>query len=370
MFSSEEKRFELFARVLVAGFLLSIAFAKSLWLSERLYPLAPVANFFPAFQHPFDAIVLGILCALLIFLFIRPHSRHALVSILVFICVLFIQDGNRMWPSFYEYFFLLLALVASRPLNMARFVVAAVYFWSGVQKLTPHFFSEQFPWVLEPLTNYIHVAPEFLYALGVCAALVEISIGVALLTKQFRFFGLVEALLFIGPLRSWNDSAWIWNLVSAALVFVLFFRAQAFSWKELVPHWQYRSAIIPATIILFIGLLPLLNNFNLWPSPLSFNVYTGNISSATIMLDTRLSESLAPELKMYTRPVSGVFFFDLTRWSADEFNAAPVPTGASFESAFFALCAYNKDASGTLIIKPKSNWFVSTSPKIYSCSRS
>ncbi len=87
------------------------------------------------------------------------------------------------------------------------------------------------------------------------------------------------------------------------------------------------------------------------------------------MLDTRLSESLAPELKMYTRPVSGVFFFDLTRWSADEFNAAPVPTGASFESAFFALCAYNKDASGTLIIKPKSNWFISETPKIYSCPR-
>ena len=67
-----------------------------------------------------------------------------------------------MQPWVYQYLFMLAALglfswryddVAGRDLtlNICRFIVASIYFWSGLQKLNPEFFNAHFVWVLAPI---------------------------------------------------------------------------------------------------------------------------------------------------------------------------------------------------------------------------
>src|SRR3989344_277982 len=140
---TESKRLEWFTRTLAVAFLLCTAVSGSLWISTRLYPLVPIAPFIAAFPYPLDYALLVVVVALLVGLIIRPRSKALIVALLVGLAVLFLQDQNRLWPSFYEFAFFFFVLAgmrmhapadeereASRVLMACRFILAGVYFWS------------------------------------------------------------------------------------------------------------------------------------------------------------------------------------------------------------------------------------------------
>ena len=291
---SEEKRLALFSTLLAVSVLLCIAFSWKLWTSSRLYPLVPLFESVPRFPYPFDYLFLALFCAALVGVAVRPCSRILSALVVAGFAVLFLQDQNRIWPSFYEFFFLFLLLAGRRPgagaeeaqrvLMGARFVMAAVYFWSGVQKLNTYFYHDTFPWFLQPLTERLPFDVAFMPQLAVVGAVMEALFGIGLLTKRFRTLALYEAMLmhaliFVlsGPLRDgWNDSAWIWSNCTAVLVWVLFHKAPAFEARKMlnapVLGAQRLYGLPQALAVVFIGVLPLLNNFNLWDSALSFNI--------------------------------------------------------------------------------------------------
>jgi hypothetical protein len=249
--ASDEERLRLVVRALAASILACLAFSGKLWLSARLYPLVPVLGVVPPFPWPLDLFVLALLVGLLVGLVARPLSWPLAAAVVGLFALLFAQDQSRLWPSFYQFFLLLLLLLAHRPgggepaaartLHGMRFVLAAVYFWGGVQKLTPHFFREEFPWFIRPLTDLLPFEVPGLPVLGMAAAVGEALVGIGLLTRRFRGLALGEALLMhavilvcIGPLRGdWNDSAWIWSQSSAVLVWLLFRGAAPFRFATL-----------------------------------------------------------------------------------------------------------------------------------------
>ena len=223
IFNDERQRLIAFTRVLAISVLCCLAFSWKLWVSRPFYPFVPVFEFIPPFPQPWDAAFVVGLTGLLAGVVLRPTSKllHALV--VTGFSVLFLQDQSRLWPSFYQFFFLFLLLLGSRSesdpreatrlLAGVRFILAAVYFWSGVQKLTPHFFYEEFPWFIEPITDLLPFDVPILPALGAFAAVFEILIGIGLLTTRFQTVALIDALLMhvliffcIGPLRDdWNN---------------------------------------------------------------------------------------------------------------------------------------------------------------------
>ena len=148
----------------------------------------------PAFPHPVDSIFRALFVTVLLAVVIGLRSRIWVALVLATFAILFLQDQSRLWPSFYQFFFLFLILVtvrnhagksdAPRLLAGMRFITAAIYFWSGVQKLNTHFFNDEFPSIVEPLTCLLPFDIPLLPTVGIFAALFELFIGLGLLTKK------------------------------------------------------------------------------------------------------------------------------------------------------------------------------------------
>jgi hypothetical protein len=382
--TSEQDRLTVVVRALAASVLVCLAFSWRLWLSTRLYPLVPVLGIVPRFPWPLDVAVLATLVALFVGLVIRPRSRPLVAGIVALFALLFAQDQSRLWPSFYEFFFLLLVLLVHRPadgergaartLAGMRFVVAAAYFWAGFQKLTPHFFREEFPWFVQPLTDLLPGPVPGLPALGVAAAVMETLLGLGLLSRRFRGAALAEALAMhalvlvcIGPLRGdWNDSAWIWSLASAALVWLLFRRSPPFRWATMFdapPAWNLPQA---AAVVL-LGFMPLLDNVNRWDSALSFNVYTGNVSVGHVTMPPGSAARLPREIATHVVSAGDREILDLHAWSMREFNAGTYPATRVFRALFADICSRLGDPSVRLVIIEKASWLAPKRPHVIEC---
>lgn len=382
---SEEKRLEVFTRLLAVFVLLCIGFSWKLWISSRLYPLVPVFDFIPALPYPFDYVLLGMLCAVLCGIVVRPRSKLLVGLVLAGFAFLFLQDQNRIWPSFYEFFFLFLLLIthranagadeAHRILTGMRFVLAAVYFWSGLLKLNPRFFNETFPWFLQPLTDLLPFQIPHLPTIAVFGALFEVLFGIGLLTRRFRTFALYDAMLMhalifflIGPLRNnWNSSAWIWSAATAVLAWTIFRKAPAFQFREM--FGGLRPHAVPAALaVVFIGILPLLNNVNLWDSALSFNIYTGNVSRAEISMYSDDARHLPRELSPFITVRSRTATLDINAWTGDAFNANPYPEKRIFKAVLGTICSHLPLRSAQLFVQEKSGWFIPRSVHHYRCA--
>jgi hypothetical protein len=381
---SEEKRLTLFTRSLALFVLLCIGFSWKIWLSSRLYPLVPVFKFIPAFPYPFDYLFLALLSAVVLAIAVRPRSKIWVGSTLAAFLFLFLQDQSRIWPSFYEFFFLFLLLLtyrgdagedeANRILTGMRFILAAVYFWGGFQKLNIYFFNEEFPWFLRPLTNLLPFEIPYLPALGVLAAVFEVLFGIGLLTRRFRTFALCDAMLMhlliffcIGPLRNdWNNSAWIWSAATAVLAWVLFYKAPPFEFKKMFGVSRFYN--IPQLLtLIFIGILPILNNVNRWDSALSFNIYTGNVNYAQIGMNPNVASRLPKELSAFVTERDGWAVLDINAWTIHEFNANPYPEKRIFKAVLNTICFHLPDRSVHLFLDEKSGWFIPRSTHFYRC---
>ena len=382
--ASDERRLAVVSRALAVSLLLCLAFSWRLWLSSRLYPLVPVGGLVPAFPWPLDAAVLALLVALLVALACRPLSRRLAGGAVGLFALLFLQDQSRLWPSFYLFFFLLLFLLghrrdggepaAGRTLAGMRFAVAMAYFWGGVQKLTPHFFHEEFPWFIKPLTDLLPGPVPGLGVVGAAAALGEAAFGLGLLTKAYRSLALWEALVMhelilvcIGPLRGdWNDSAWIWGQTMAVLLGLLFYAAAPFRLGAMFAP-PLAANLPQALAVVFLGVLPVLNNFNRWDSALSFNVYTGNSSQAQVVMHADAAAALPPEIADHVVLQDGWAVLDPNAWSMRQFNAGVYPEERIFRAILAVVCGRLPEPSARLVVEEKAGWFFPKATHVRGC---
>jgi hypothetical protein len=374
--ASDEWRLAAMARLITGSMLLCMAFSGTLWLSTRAYPLTPVFGIVPPFPAPLDTLAVCFLAGLLLAVGVWPLARLPVAAVMALLTVLFAQDQSRLWPSFYTFFLLFLLLLghargsdgaAGRTLNAMRFAVAAIYFWGGVQKLTPHFFTEEFPWFIEPITNLVPLPAEWIPPLGVAAALFEIVFAIGLLTKRFRRMALWDALAMhavilvcIGPLRGhWNDSAWIWSLTMASLVWLLFHAAPPFERSMMVAGLPMGRAT-QVMVLVLVGFMPLLNNVNRWDSALSFNVYSGNVNVGSVVMLPEAVASLPPAVAAHVTRGETWAVLPFNAWAMSEFNAGAYPEKRVFRRLFAVVCGWIPLGSGRLVIIEKATW---VSPK-------
>lgn len=217
-------------QIWVCGGLLSgLAVSYPLWLNRRPYPLAPVWPFQPL-PHPLDLwLFLGLL-ALLAAIILAKRPRWWIAGFLVLAFLEAVQDQTRWQPWFYQFALMLAAIGfagSERPkaaLNTCRWMVASMYFWSGLAKLNPSFAANIVPFLLAPFTK--HSFGHLVYAAGI----IEAGIGAGLLLPRSRRVAVLLAvamhaaiLVAIGPIGSnYNPAIWSWNVSMAALLFVLF----------------------------------------------------------------------------------------------------------------------------------------------------
>ncbi len=383
IFKSEEKRLLLIARLLPVFVLLCLGFAWKLWISRPFYPFVPVFDFIPPFPSPFDFIFLGLFVGVLIANIVRPCSKKMIGGVLAFFIFFFLQDQSRIWPSFYMYTFLFLILFsyrrnashdAHRILTGLRFIVIGVYFWGGIQKLNTHFFNEEFPWFVQPITDFLPFDVPYLPAIGALAAIVEVLFGIGLLTKRFRKIALFDAMLMhalilvcIGPLRgNWNNSSWMWGLTMGIMAFVLFYKAPPFDFKKMFGAPGFNN-LPQGLAVIFIGFMPLLNNVNRWDAALSFNVYTGNVNYAQIHIRPDVADQLPKALLPFVSEHPERAVLNLNAWTLQEFNANPYPEKRIFKAVQAGICSLMPEGTVYLYFQEKSSWFSSKKTQRFGC---
>ena len=315
-----------------------------LWLTgRRAYPLTPVFPFLPSIPSQLDMPIYGAILLLAVAaVFVRSVKLVAALILVAAVYALF--DQSRWQPWFYQYLLMLAALCDPRParaLATCRFIVAAVYFWSGLHKLNPGFVDGTFAFMVAALPG-----GAWLHPLAYLAPVLEAAIGVALLTRRFRRAAACAAIAMhvfilaaIGPLgHNFDSVVWPWNIAMICLVAMLFRTGEL--WRP-VPVWA----------ILLCGLAPAFNFFDLWDGYLSFALYSGNSNYAEIYIADdvagRLPDAIQQRIDVNDSKVDEL---DLMEWSYDELNVPAYSEPRVYRNILRHLCALTEEPDRMVLV--------------------
>jgi len=360
--------------VLVLALLSGLLLSPHLWLTTRSYPLVPVAGFIPALPSPVDIILYGILLLLLLSILVSRYPRYLIAAFVGIAVIEVFSDQSRLQPWFYQYLFMMFALIwhdwkkntpaeSKTMLTLYRFVLASIYFWSGFQKLNLTFLNDTFPWFIEPITNHLPDEMRFLTtSFAIIVPLLELRIGVGLLTRSFRRSSMVLAILShlfilacIGPFgHNWNSVVWPWNIAMILFVVILY---SGYTGDSIASFLPFRKSILyPLAFILF-GITPALSFFDLWDSYLSSSLYSENTGRAVMILSDSLKNRLPPDVRQYvTKDQTNKNVLEIFPWSIAELNVPPYPEERiyrSIASRFLPLVQKPNDLVLVLQEKPK-----------------
>jgi hypothetical protein len=290
---------------LAAGLVVGLLLSPNLWVSTRAYPLTPLWDAVPPLPYPADYALFSLFIALVAGAGVtRGRTMGWLAAGALALAAFFVlEDESRLQPWFYQYSFMLAALClygwdrmsVSEALNTCRLIVVATYFWSGLQKANASFFEVTYPWLVGPLTSW---SPEWANSALLSGAyvvpVVEALIGLGLLTRRFRMFGVVGALsmhafimLCVGPWgHDYNTVVWPWNFAMVAFVLILFWRVpdEPSPLAILGPGRNFSTgSVLRAVVLVLFAFIPLFNFFGLWDSYLSASLYSGASKQAYVL---------------------------------------------------------------------------------------
>ena len=345
----------------VLGFAAGILLSPKLWVSSRFYPLLPVLPSLPALQFPFDYICAAALFLLLFAIGASAKPRTYIFGFAAMLVFLALDDQTRWQPWVYLYFFVLLSLSCyswgaddaagqENTLNICRLIIGATYFYSGLQKLNPHFAELGMTSLLGPRAAHlplVHVWPWIMAGF-------EAAIGIALLTRRFRNVAVVCAVLMHSfilvsgiVIMHWNSVVWPWNLTMIAFVVLLFWKTE-FSAAEAV--WRNPFRFQKVALVLF-GVMPLLSFFGWWDSYLSASLYSGNIAQANVMLRGDVQEQLPPGIQKYAkaRPAD-TYVLSIRDWAVGELNVMPYPAPRAYRAIGQEICRFSHNSPDVVLL--------------------
>lgn len=364
-------------------FCIGLWMSRALWIGPRSFPLAPVSSLFPVIG---DAVALDLYVALFVLAavaLIAPKPGWPIAGFLAVMAAFGLTDQTRWQPWVFQYSLLLGAMAMhswngadadseKRTLNILRLIVAFTYIYSGLQKINLNFMENDFPWLVQPITNLFPATAPFLHGFGTAAPFVQIAFGIGLLTRRFRrasLFLAVSMHLFIlsmfGPMGlDWNNIVWPWT-AAMAIFDVLLFSGAEFSWREIV--WSRRDPRHPAAIALF-AILPALSFFNLWDSYLSSALYSGNLTEAQIYLSDAGKASLPAAIAaraVHTSSDTNVL--NLQRWAIEDLNVTPYPETRVYKAIANSVCGKLRDPSQLVLIVREQRMFFSRPETGFRC---
>lgn len=364
-----------FLRALVAlGLLAGIFFSFELWFPiARTFPRAPLIFSLPEnLFFPFERLLASILIIALLGIIFNPRRNIFSVAAMASLALLIVFDQNRLQPWIYQYLLLLVVLTAhdwhssdeqaaNQTIGLAQIVIAALYFWSGLQKLNFSFSHETLPLLLAPLEKiFPSLQPPFVFP-GIALALIETLIGCGLFFRKTRNWSVFSAalmhLMIAGLLiaNAYNSIVWIWNAVLIPAVFIAFWQSEvtfrltiraASNWKT-----KAAKAIVAASV-----LLPVLSFFGCWDVFLSGALYSGNVEIGVVRVNEDLFEKLPPKARetVFQTKASGEKILPLREWALNELNVPAYPEHRVFRATARRVCELASDKTQIeLVIKER-----------------
>jgi len=366
----------------ILAFCTGLWMSKALWIGPRSYPLTPVSTALTPIDGAAALALYGALFAFAAIALVAPKPRCFIAAFLAVIAAFCLLDQTRWQPWVFQYSFLLVAIAlyswkdtdgARRTLNIARLIVACTYIFSGLQKINLNFMENDFPWLVQPITNVFPSTTHVLHRFGMTAPFLQVAFGIGLVTRRFRrasLFAAVAMHLFIlamfGPAGlDWNSIVWPWTAAMAIFDILLFSGAPECSWREII--WSGPDPRHAPAIVLF-ALLPWLSFFNSWDSYLSAALYSGNLTEAQIYLSDAGTASLPAAIRsrlVHTSPNTNVL--NLQRWAIEDLNVTPYPETRVYRAIAKGVCGSLRDPAQLVLIVREQRMFFSRPETGYRC---
>jgi len=361
-------------RFVVAAALLSgLALSPHLWFpAARSFPRAPLIDALPrAAVPPLEHLLGGLLVAALVAAALAKRPLKYLVAVIISLALFVMLDQTRLQPWVYQYL-LIFVIIASGGRHRSgggegsqrfvipalRLVVAALYFWGGVQKLNYSFGREVLPHLLAPLQPVLTLGGSQLAALGVGIALAEIFTGIGLLYGRTRrscvWLALAMHVLLLGLLiaRGYNSVVWAWNAALVPIVVILFRRVDAPT-RRVFDGFGAGDRLGRAAQVLAVAsaLLPASSFWGWWDLYLSGALYSGNTPVAVVRVDGRVYGRL-PEAarRQVFETKGGELMLPVFEWSMAELNVPPYPEPRVFRRVAREVCRLAEDGGEVELI--------------------
>ena len=353
--------------VITLGFLSQILLSKSLWYpANRQFFLVPMFDFMTLDFGNIGNIILfvGLLLSLVLALFY--YKKNILLTAIVLFAILMLQDITRVQAWSYQYFltFVILFIDWQKPRDSAfvalQYIMIFTYFWSGLQKLNPHYVEVVHPWLFgvykwsEPFADIGNWA----YA----SALFEALIGIGLIFKKSRKLSVIGGLgmhvfilAMIGPWgEDWNSVVYPWNIVMMALLLLLFWRKP--EEKQPPSLFQLPQTSIQWLVLVLFGILPSFNLFTKFPETISMTMYNGATSELSVFFDEPEAPDCIPDVaQKHIYPFAYGYYMSLDNWGGSELNVPiyDLPTYAEKFGKQFCDCIKHKEKAGIKITNVK-----------------
>lgn len=294
--------------------------------------------------------LLAVTLAFLLVAFLFPQKKWVVAGLSLWLVGLTLLDLNRLQPWLYAYLLCFAVFLFSKNGQAAQvgwqWLLAAVYCWSGFNKITPWFAEDNFPWMCEAFawTKPLGQQP----VLGYGIALFEGLLGLLLLWPRSRRAAvwavtvfhayIIASLLALG----WNAVVIPWNLAMVALVWLVFSKVD-FAFPQTQPL---------RGLLAFIWITPALCFLNLWPHPLSWRMYSNTQPEVTFYVKA------APECA-WVQPAWKKHAFDAGRklsatdWAMDELKVPIFAHPFAFRAWGCRLCdcVPDPDSAGIYILE-------------------
>jgi predicted DCC family thiol-disulfide oxidoreductase YuxK/uncharacterized membrane protein YphA (DoxX/SURF4 family) len=361
---------------IVATLAIQLAMTPALWTGAHSYPPAPIWSGLPRIPVAVGTamyVAAFVLCAL-IAVSARPQRDIAALLALLAIYCAFDQMHLQAWIFMYAFLLGTLAVFSWRPddtqgrdiaINTARLIVAATYVYSGLQKINFNFVSNDFPWIVQPITNLLPGTADALHAFGAFAPLLQVGFGLGLLLPRTRPVSLVLAVLMhlfilamLGPFGwNWNAIIWPWTAAMAVFDIVLFARADTRARDILWPPggtgWRYR-----AIVFVLFAIMPAASFFNAWDSEISSALYSGNVTEGRLYVDDKGAAALPPAIARYaTRTSANTHVINFQLWAIEELGVVPYSEARTYRALARDVCAYMPEPNDlVLTVREQRMW--------------
>jgi hypothetical protein len=348
----------LFVRWFVAlGLLSTLVLTYPLWLtSARTFPLVPLLPAAGTFSTPLDWLALAALFLSTCWFWLSPSS----VPIVIFLAdalLLGLQDQNRLQSWLLSFALMMGAFLphlrrgsrawsALQTLRLLQGVTWATYFWSGLLKINPDYFTQIVPSVLEELTAHAPLIKIPMHGALLALPAFEVVGALLLLFRPARHVAVVMlvatniiALTAFGPLGLlWHRSGWPWLMALALITPRLFWNSSASAREILLPPTFISKGIFLALCVV----LPALGCFGRWDPHLSFGLFSGRAAVGSVVVEQSAYDELPKAIRRAATQVGeqGYYRIQLQHWSEVDTGAPPSARASVLRESAQSLCQF------------------------------
>jgi hypothetical protein len=322
--------------------LIMVGLSWPLWVDVADFPRVPFESSLPVFPAWVSWLVLGgIIGTLATAATCRAWRLMIRLSLMLLVFAI-LQDQNRFQPWAYQYAIIgmtLAFLPRARALQMARWYVVGLYFYSGLSKLDASFCRELgttfFLAAARPFGLTLENWPDSSRTLPILAMpAFEIAVALLLLFRVTRRIGLVGAvaqhLALIWILGPWNlghsTIVLVWNVALIVQDLVLF------GPTEIPTGFESKMSLGRlARLVFWVAMvLPIGERFGFcdaWPA---HALYASHAERADVFVHEDDADRFPETIRRWLGPTDGVTPWrrlDLTGWSREIRGTPPYPSG-------------------------------------------